>query len=76
MRRESERRNLHSGVRWGAQDVQRIQKAAAELVGLARSHFGDGQSSRRDRCCTLRARCLLYSFRWMWHFHVPDNEAR
>ncbi len=31
----SEGRNLHSEVRWGAEDAQRIQKAAAELVALA-----------------------------------------
>jgi putative ABC transport system substrate-binding protein len=31
----SEGRNLHSEIRWGAGDAQRIQKAAAELVALA-----------------------------------------
>jgi putative ABC transport system substrate-binding protein len=31
----SEGRNLHSEIRWGAGDAQRIQQAVAELVGLA-----------------------------------------
>jgi len=31
----SEGHNLHSEIRWGAGDAQRIQKAAAELVALA-----------------------------------------
>ena len=31
----SEGRNLHSEIRWGAGDAQRIQKAAAELVAVA-----------------------------------------